>query len=468
LIQSDIESLLDEAARLGVVLSDEDVAAAAELGDAIDRIRITAEAAIVRIGAAVAGPVTQIADVVSSVFSWVSQWEEKNREVLATVMAIGVGVTVVGAVIAGIGIMLLGVGAAFAAVSAVMGALAMVFTTKIGILVLIFAALGATAYSFREQLVAMIPNTHLLHQAFAKAHEVWDAFVNAVTAGDIQAAFRLMSAAVSVVWTQTMKLLESAFGSTRDLILNTWTIASSNIAQTGVTAFNALANAWDAMATGMRLAIVNAISIASRLVIELVSRLQTAILTAEQLATGKNNAVAIIKAEAARVYGHQQLEDQRQAAVTDISTGLMQRKGERDFEAEQQRRMIEENANTQVDERLRATQAYREKLDADLAAARQELDAAIVVANASKPKPFAKKPTPDGINDAESALDALKQTETALPRQDSRGTFTAAAAFAFGGGANNAQEATAQNTKRLVKIAEAEAKKPKGNLVFGV
>lgn len=100
---SGMNALRQEAVDLGITLSDEDAAAAAELTDALGRLQEQFKAIITRIGAAVAGPLTDFADKLKGNLSEIISWIRANGELIVTIGKIGATLAAVGGVVVSFG-----------------------------------------------------------------------------------------------------------------------------------------------------------------------------------------------------------------------------------------------------------------------------------------------------------------------------------------------------------------------------
>jgi hypothetical protein len=92
-----ISALVDEAHRLGVVMSTEDVEAAAKLDDAFKKLQAQLKQVFVQIGAAIAGDLQNFSERMIGLGRTVIDWTRENRALIATVAKIGVVVTATGA-----------------------------------------------------------------------------------------------------------------------------------------------------------------------------------------------------------------------------------------------------------------------------------------------------------------------------------------------------------------------------------
>jgi TP901 family phage tail tape measure protein len=96
-----IEELTREAEKLGLVMSDEDAQAAADFGDALNRLTSSAKAMSQQIGAAVVPALTELLDKLQPTISDFVAWIKENREAAVTLGKIaGTAVLVGGGLVA--------------------------------------------------------------------------------------------------------------------------------------------------------------------------------------------------------------------------------------------------------------------------------------------------------------------------------------------------------------------------------
>ena len=98
-----IAALRDEAHRLGLVMSEQDVEAAAKLDDAIARLGAQATMAFNAIGGAVAGPLTDFGDKISVVLADVIAFVRSHPDMVAAIAAIGTAAVAATASVAALG-----------------------------------------------------------------------------------------------------------------------------------------------------------------------------------------------------------------------------------------------------------------------------------------------------------------------------------------------------------------------------
>lgn len=103
---SQLPRLRQHAQALGVTLSDENAAAADELGDSLEVAKLQLEAMAIQIGAAIAGPLTEFLHWSQGVLSATIQWIKENPRLVRTIAAVTLGIAAASAAAATFGMIL--------------------------------------------------------------------------------------------------------------------------------------------------------------------------------------------------------------------------------------------------------------------------------------------------------------------------------------------------------------------------
>ncbi|NLG25554.1 MAG: phage tail tape measure protein, partial [Clostridiales bacterium] len=111
--------VMEEARRLGIVMSTEDATAAAELTDAWTRLTSVLKMAVARVGGALAPRLTELAGRITQIVRPVIDWIRQNAELIVSVAKIGLVLTAAGAGLIVLGGALSGLGTAFGALATV-------------------------------------------------------------------------------------------------------------------------------------------------------------------------------------------------------------------------------------------------------------------------------------------------------------------------------------------------------------
>jgi hypothetical protein len=162
LMRSNIKELIDEAEKLGLVMSGKNASAAAMLGDAIDKATDVIQGAFLRIGAAVAPVLTEILNRTIAIVSSVNKWIDANQQVVVFIAGLAAAVGIAGGALvalggagAAAGFVLSGLTTACGFASAAYGILAGMVTAASGATT-IFGAISAAVLSPLYALVGTV------------------------------------------------------------------------------------------------------------------------------------------------------------------------------------------------------------------------------------------------------------------------------------------------------------------------
>lgn len=217
---------IERAKELGLVMSDEDVRAAAELGDTFDELRAQTSGLANRMGAALAPAVRGMLRVVQNIIGPISKWITQNRALItALTPVIGqLGLVTAGLTVAAGAIALLGplvpTIAALGATLVGVGIAARIVYRNFDQI----RAVGSQAWralanlatmaidAMGDRVKAFIDWASGGFQTFAdNANEAWRSITNALAAGDLLAAFRVVTAGIDVAWTATVETFRAGW-----------------------------------------------------------------------------------------------------------------------------------------------------------------------------------------------------------------------------------------------------------------
>ena len=131
-------AVMEEAKRLGIVMSTEDATAAAELTDAWTRMSSVLKMIVVRIGGALAPAFKDLAQRITKIVRPVIDWIKQNGQLIVTIAKIGLVVDPLIVTIAKIGLVVAGAGAALIVLGGLLSGLGTVF----GVLATVAAGVG--------------------------------------------------------------------------------------------------------------------------------------------------------------------------------------------------------------------------------------------------------------------------------------------------------------------------------------
>lgn len=492
-----LSDMISEAQELGLVMSNEDVAAADALGDAMDKITLVFKAVINTVGAAVAGPLTDIIGKVVSIVGVANRWVQANRGLVrGLVYILGIGGAVAAAV-AALGAVLVGVGGAISLAGMALGAIPAVFSAIAAVIGAVFSPMGALVAILLGLVGAAIYFRSALYEAF-QGVLVWiqpviDAFwrimevamtafqgiVDALSNGNLQAAADIAIAGlIAVFWKAASeipgigKILSSGFG--QAILAGRWDLIVG-IAMTKAKLWVSdtaagIGAIWDMLVYGIRTGWHSASTFLASAFLKAVAAINYSFVGLQvmfdALVTG-----AKIAANAVHGFftgSSDQAAEQNKKLAAELAARTGKRSEDaRTYDTGLQNTLAEDAARTQAQIRKdfeksfmgRATQGQelRDQLASLEGQARTAAaDAGVTTAEDAAIK--AKADLEKAIETAKSGGATASVREAAkasmepvfggsqvLPKVESRGTFSAAAAVAFGGG-TNAMDRVADNT----------------------
>jgi len=475
-----IEVLQAEARRLGLTMSGEDATAAEDFTDALDALWKVVKMGVFNVGAALAPVLQQIAETFTSVAMKVSTWVKANQQlivtalkVIAIVIAVGIALTVLGTVISGLGTMLgvlITVIATVGAILKVLGAVIAFLVSPIGMVIAALAALGAylvyTTDAGGKALGWLGGKFNTLKEDALAAYQ---GIADALAAGDIGLAVKILWLTIKMEWTRGVNFLEKAWLNFRNFFIKIGYDAWHGLLAIVEVVWHALEVGWIETTAFFSKAWTNFTSFFAK--------------TWERIKSGAKKAWNWIKSlfdDSVDLAAENKLvEEQKQAAINRIENEQQRRIAQREAEREAERRRasaiheatLGEIGRQNLEKHRQLDTEYADRMAAneqDLAKARQEWREAI---DAARQKRQAKEAEggPDGlegpdaiIDKAQRALDGLGDIGGLIGEQAARigvkGTFNAAAVrgLAAGDAADRtakASEETAKNTKKLVQAA---------------
>lgn len=264
-----IGELTNRARELGVVMSAEDVAAAAELGDSFDELGAITASLTNKLGAAFAPAVMDGVKALGAVVKPIGAFVSSNKELLRYIVPVVGGIAgaataaaVLGAAVAFIGpwvVPILGVGAALVAVGVAAAGVKRNWGTLTSFATSTWKALSTflkeSTGVFGSNIKAVLQSAVGYFHTFAKqAIEFFGAIGRALIAGDLQAAFSVVTAGFEIAWVAVINTLSSTWFAFRDSFLSSWVQATAFFQLSFVNAFATIENAWGSVVDAMGLA----------------------------------------------------------------------------------------------------------------------------------------------------------------------------------------------------------------------
>jgi len=192
-----IDKLMQEAQRLGLVMGGEDAAAAAAMGDALDKLWDTMGGLVNTIGGALAPALTDVLTMITDNVAAAAKWISENKGLVIGLGLVAAAVTALGIALAGVGVVATVTGAILGGIGAAIAAL----TSSFGLLVA-GAAAGVIAFvkftDAGKSMAASVASS--LGWLKDVASETFKGISDALAAGDIKSATEILWAGLKVVW----------------------------------------------------------------------------------------------------------------------------------------------------------------------------------------------------------------------------------------------------------------------------
>lgn len=206
-----MEDLQSQARDLGLTISQVDADAAAELTDSMNMFKRAARAGAFAVGSALAPALNKMIKTMTRLVVSVSTWVKENKAVVVSVAKIAAIVTGIGIAIAGLGAVIIGVGAVFGGLATIItGAVAAIgfigsaiaaIASPIGLVIAGVVALGAAVFTYSgiggQAIQWLLDRFQSLRQGVG---EVLEGIANALAAGDISLAARILWLGLKVAW----------------------------------------------------------------------------------------------------------------------------------------------------------------------------------------------------------------------------------------------------------------------------
>jgi hypothetical protein len=229
-----MRELRQEARDLGIAPSPESVAAAAQITDAINRVRRVIGAVMFEIGAAVAPMAEEVLSGFLQMVGAVRKFIVANKPLIvtiakvgATLLAVGTAITALGSLFVGAGLVLGAVSAAMSGFAAAIGAVISLggiaasvigmLLTPVGLIVVALAA-GAVAWvkftdSGKNAVATLVGSvTGLFGELRKTVTDTMGGIVAAIRAGDLSLAGQIAMVGLRLVFMQGLEAITSLFG----------------------------------------------------------------------------------------------------------------------------------------------------------------------------------------------------------------------------------------------------------------
>jgi len=469
-----IEELQRQARRLGLTLSTADAEGAERLTDALALLWRSVKRVTFAVGAALAKDLTAAAEAAMRFGASIARLIDRNRQAVVLVLKVALAVTALGAALVGLGVTIQVVAFALggltkawvalgAAVKLVAGLLSAVLS-PVGLVIAAVAALGAAILHFTGWGAKALA---WLGQRFGvlrdDAVSAWGGIADALAAGDIGLAAKVLWLTLKMEWTRGVNALLAVWQRIKAPFQEAWAdiVYGSQVVWVEFTSF--LRRTWIRVVAGLQTAWAKFTAWHARTVESTANWIAKRWMELQSLFDDT------IDVEFARKYIDQQSAGRMSEIAGREKQDLDRIRSEKDQDLQDTERRRQERLRKIVEadaeaERKRAEAARQQLAGAEdeLARAREEWRKALAEAKAARgAKDDGGPGRPPGVPelDFDGIEQAVRRTVGLV------GTFNVAnlAALQAGGGSDRlarSSKATAANTKRLVDMAR------QGGLVF--
>ncbi len=474
-----IEMLQAEARRLGLTMSSEDAKAAEAFSDALDRLWQVVKMGVFNIGAALAPTLQMVAEKITRVAMVASVWIKQNQQIIVTVLkvavvivAVGLALTVLGTIISSLGTMLgvlITVVTAVVAVLKILAAAIAFLISPIGMVIAAVVALSAyLVYATGSGAKALAWLGTRFTVLKADALSAYQGIADALAAGDITLAVKILWLTLKMEWMRGVNFLEKLWLNFRNFFIKIGYDAWHGLLAVAEIVWHALEIGW-----------IETTAFFSKLWAGFTGFFAK---TWENIKAGAQKAWNWIKSlfddSVDLETENKMVEEQKQAAIAGIEDEQQRQIAQREAQREAERRRAAAVHEATLGEIGRQNQEKHRALDteyaqrmaeneADLAKTRQEWREAIETAKRKRQEqesaPDVLEGPDDIINKARDALAGLGDIGDLMQQEAAkigvRGTFNAAAIQGLAGGdvadrTAKATEETAKNTRKLVQAAQ--------------
>jgi len=444
-----IEALQAEARGLNLEISSEDAQSAADLTDAMNRVKQATKAASMQIGAALAGDITKALGAVTKFVVAAVNWVKQNKRLFATIFKIGAVVLAVGAGLLAFGAIVSAIGFALSGLVTVAGFIGTAFSVAGSILAAVFSPIGLIIVGVIAAVVALGAYILFYTEAGGKAVAwlgetfnrlketalaAWQGIGDALAAGDIALAAKVLWLTLKMEWKRGIHFLNGLWVQAKDFFVGLWSDAVYGVAKL-------LNDGWAAVEIGWAETVgflADAWGVFTTMLTKTWHSTVGFLKKAWTRLKGLVDSDIDVEAEIKRI---NQETDAKQAGADAKLTAAV---GQRDKDRRARRAAIERNragANATLDEMKAEDEArrqakYRDELagtQSDLDEARREWEAAIAEAAAKRAEADAEQ-GPDetgkpGVPDFTGVGENLTAEQAKV---EAKGTFSAAALRGLG------------------------------------
>ena len=259
-----LKDAMEEAKRLGLVMSTEDAKSAAELTDAFTKLSSVFQQIKLAIGRALAPILTALADALKEGLPQIVEFIRSSGPLIPIALGIGAAIAVAGTALLGLsvvgGIVAGAIGAIATALSAAAGAAAFLIS-PFGLVLAALAGGAAAALKFTD---AGKEVTSTLRSEFAglaeRATDSFGAITDALTAGDFRLAAKILWLTLKAEWMRGINVLKTEWKLWLAFFTDVFNIAGANLAKIAFKVWGGLKNIWSSVTTFLANAMTNTIA----------------------------------------------------------------------------------------------------------------------------------------------------------------------------------------------------------------
>ena len=225
-----IEELQEEARRLGLTMSSEDAKAAEDFTDALDKLWKVVKMGVFRVGAALAPVLQQLTDTITGVAIKISAWIDQNRQLIVTVMKVAAAIFAGGIALAALGTIISGLGSAFGVLITIVTGVAGVFNLLAGVIAFLLSPIGLVIAAVAALGTYLVYATGVGGKALTWLGEkfnvlkedaltAYQGIADALAAGDISLAAKILWLTLKMEWTRGINFLEKVWLNFRNFFI---------------------------------------------------------------------------------------------------------------------------------------------------------------------------------------------------------------------------------------------------------
>ena len=471
-----ISELRARARELGLTMSGEEANAAAAFDDALTDLYYSLRRVVIAIGSQLAPMLSNLVQRIIACTGSVVDFIRQHQTLIETLLKVSVAAIAAGAAILALGQALRVISTGISIVNALITVASTVFSTILGLLSslmsplgMIIAALataGAMALYFSGAWKSVLEwfggALKWLGEVFGEA---WQGIRDAIAAGDLGLAFKIAVAAVKVIWFEALAWLMQKWVDFKTMLIEGWygfTYGFASMLLTGVRGAQAIWVSFQVMVQKMWARTVKFLQDAWDGVYYALAKAFTNLSHLFSSAEERARAVGALDEEQAKRAEERQRNLQKR--IQEIEKEGADKQAEIGKKLTDEQKALEEDKKRAIEAGTQGLQGSVDELRKKEEEARKELDKLVGEAEekrkekeAAGPKPLPEMPE---VPKPPSPKDFQEQVERQI-KLTSAGTFSALAARGLGMSGPlekiaRATEATAENTKRLIKAVEED------------